>query len=428
MKKLLIFLGVLTFCCIIIFLVLFYFSNSIKTPQVIPTFSITNIFSGTIPKKQISNRTSITDEQKTFAVWISFNEYYDGLLCGQDKKSFSKKIEKVFENCCSIGVNTVFVQVRPFGDSIYPSKYFPWSNSVTGRFGESPNFDPLKIMVEKAKEKNLKIHAWINPFRLMKDNEIKKLPKTSVIKMLYDKRNENDYIKKIDNRWYLNPSSAEAKKLIIDGIAEIVQKYSVDGIQMDDYFYPSSDLKFDEYSFKMSKTNHTLSEWRKENVSNFILETNKKIKSINKNVLFGISPDGNIDKNYSTHFADVRLWCSKAGYIDYIIPQVYYGFKHQTLPFEKVANEWNNVVANNNVKLIFGLANYKVGNIDSFAGSACDEWKNSNDIIIRQIKFSKNLSNYSGVSFFSYRSMFDIKGNLLNESKLQTQKIKGNLE
>ncbi len=357
------------------------------------------------------------------AVWISYLEYENGMLKGKTEQQFRGNMQKVFNNCTKIGVNTVFIHMRPFGDAVYASQLFPWSSSVTGTFGGKPVFDPLEVILQEAKKVGIEIHAWLNPFRMMKENEILTLDETSVIKQLYNNRADNDYIQLISGRWYLNPASGTAKKLVLDGIAEIVRNYDVDGIHIDDYFYPTTALNFDDYSFAQSGSGLSRSAWRQSNISKFVADIYKTIKDINGTVLFGVSPDGSVENNVNKHYADVELWCSKTGFLDYICPQVYYGFENQNKPFEKTAKEWNAMVKVSSIKLIFGLANYKIGKEDTYAGAGKREWIERDDIIPRQILFVKTLVNSNGVAFYRYNDLFNMDGSYLERTKAQTLAI-----
>ena len=139
----------------------------------------------------------------------------------------------------------------------------------------------------------------------------------------------------------------------------------------------------------------------------------KLIKDYNKNIIFSISPDGNIENNYELHYADVKTWLSNDGYIDIIMPQVYYGFLNTFKPFDKTIEEWNSLIKNN-VKLVPVLAFYKVGLIDNYAGIGINEWIDNKDVIEREINYSKTLSNYNGFTLFRYDYLFN--NNLINNN------------
>lgn len=366
--------------------------------------------------------------EKINAVWICSRDYDEGLLKGKTEDQFRTNMEKVFANCVSIGVNTAIVAVHPYGDAIYQSDLFAWSSSVTGTFGAAPGFDPLKIIIQEAKKKGIDIHAWFNPYRLMKEKEILLLDDTSVIKRLYNNRENNDYIRLIDGRWYLNPASAEAQKLILDGIAEILRKYDVQGIHIDDYFYPTTALSYDNYSYAQSGTAMSRGDWRRNNVTTLVANIYKTIKDINGSAVFGISPAAGIGHNHDNLYADVELWTSKPGYMDYFCPQIYYGFESQEAPFVQMADLANSMIKTGKIRLVIGLASYKIGTVDAGAGSGSREWIDHDDIIPRQIAYAKTLSDYSGVAFFRYGSMFsNVDGSYINIAKSQTTAIKSAL-
>jgi uncharacterized lipoprotein YddW (UPF0748 family) len=144
-----------------------------------------------------------------------------------------------------------------------------------------------------------------------------------------------------------------------------------------------------------------------------VLEVNKKIKSINKNVLFGISPDGNIENNYNKEFADVKKWTQSNLYIDFIMPQIYYGFENETKPFESVLTEWNKIINKDKVKYQVALAFYKTGKEDTYAKKGKEEWLNNNDIMKREVLKIREKKYCEGFSFFRYDNLFNEE--LMNE-------------
>ena len=120
--------------------------------------------------------------------------------------------------------------------------------------------------------------------------------------------------------------------------------------------------------------------------------------------VFSISPTGNIRKNKSSHYADVELWLSRKGFTDWIVPQIYYGFEHEDMPFENVAKEWLKLSEDSSVKLVCGLAAYKQGEADNGAGRGKNEWTENGDVISRQIEYTYSLG-YDGYALFSYSSV-----------------------
>lgn len=344
---------------------------------------------------------SITNETIK-AIWIYYSELSMADENGGTGKSFTNKITEMFENCKSKGFNTIFVQVRPFGDAFYKSHIFPWSEYLTGEQGKGVDYDPLEIIVDQAHKLNLTIHAWINPFRISFSKDIKKLSSNNPAKEMIKNKDESVVI--LENGIYYCPASLHSQKLILDGVKEIISNYDVDGIHIDDYFYPSVDEDVDSYfynKYKLSDENVNLSEWRLNVISAFVQGLYDTVKSVDSSCIVSISPAGNIDNNYNEQFADVKLWCSQNGFCDWIIPQVYYGFENKTLSFDDACKQWESIKICDSVKIVYGLAAYRVDGEDEN-----DEWKSENRIIDKQVEYINNLSKYDGYAMFSYSSIF----------------------
>lgn len=337
------------------------------------------------------------------AVWIYYSELKMLDSHGGTEKSFTDKISRMFDNCVKWGINTVFLQVRPCADSFYKSGIFPWTYYLTGKQGRAVDYDPLEICVNIAHERNLSLHAWINPFRVAFDDDVSKLssehPAIDWIK------NKTDDIVFVNVGIYFSPASINAQRLVLDGVREIIRKYDVDGIHIDDYFYPSTEEKVDSAYYEKYKSDggkSDINEWRLNTVSAFIGQMYTTVKSENSDCIFSISPAGNISNNYEQQFADVELWCSQRGYADWIIPQLYYGFENDTLPFDKAIKQWNKLNKIGAVKMIYGIGAYKVNDSDS-------EWDAGNRIIDKQLEIIRNTEHSYGIAFFSYSSLADSK-------------------
>ncbi|MCL2086876.1 MAG: family 10 glycosylhydrolase [Oscillospiraceae bacterium] len=335
-------------------------------------------------------------------VWISYIEL-GSVLMGKSESAFRTGFSQMMDNCARFGINTVYVHVRPFGDAIYKSELFPWSKYASGNIATAPDFDPLEIMLEEARKRNISFHAWLNPLRLSRDADMIKLSDKYKIGEWYNGARRGDYIVKVGDMWYLNPAYEPVRKLIADGAAEIVAAYDVDGIHIDDYFYPTTDSSFDSIAFNASSFD-SRTDFRFDNINKVVLSLNQSIKRANNSTLFGISPQGSVENNINHLYADVNLWSANTDYCDYILPQIYYGFKNQAQPFEECLARWVNMTRNSGVKLIAGLAVYKAGKEDTWAGEGKDEWQKNSNIISRQLTVA-NQSNV-GVSFFSYSYLF----------------------
>lgn len=362
-------------------------------------------------------------EQKGF--WITYLEYMT-ILKNKSESSFRNSIGKYFDNISDLGFNTVYVQVRAFGDAYYDSGLFPSGEQFNGTIGTDSSFDALQIMIDCAHSRGMSIHAWVNPMRLMNTSQIEGISDSYQIKKWYNSSKYNGtYIVKSGDKWYLNPAYDAVTDLIASGISEIVSNYDVDGIQIDDYFYPTTAASFDSSAYSASGGGMSLSDWRISNVNRMVKKLYKAAHSANSSVLFGISPQGSVENDYKEAYADVRTWCSQSGYCDYILPQVYFGFENASLPYESLISQWSGMVTNSGVKLVIGLAAYKIGAADNYAGAAGkNEWLDNDDIISRQMKLAKNLGNYGGVALYRYDSVFNPTSEVAAQVSKEIQNIK----
>lgn len=345
-----------------------------------------------------------TEMSEFIGLWITI---YELSPKGKTEKEYVKYASEMMKNISSFGFTDIFVQVRANCDSIYYSDIFPpcYMYAKNGKLG----FDALGILCEKAHENKLNIHAWINPYRICTDCERQpvNLPKGV-------KKSE---IVKIGNGRYLNPCSEKTSKVISDGIREIIENYDVDGIHIDDYFYPGDKKEIDEDEYKAYIANggkSSLPDYRRGNVSSLVSSIYSLVKSENEKLTFSISPGADIYKDKNSMYADVPLWCGENGYCDMIIPQIYFGFKNESKPFKKTFNEWKKLTEDKCVRLCIGLAIYKHGKEDKYAGeSGKDEWKNSGDIIKRQVEYVRE-NEADGFCVFSYDYIFGNR-NFTNE-------------
>ena len=345
--------------------------------------------------------TTESDEEMR-GVWVSYMELSMENESSKTQKAFEDKFTEIAQKCRESGFNTLIVQVRPFCDALYKSSYFPWSHILTGTQGENPQYDALQIMCDICKENNLKIHAWINPYRVSSNETPKKLS------------DNNPYIKnseigiKTDNGIFLDPSNETAQQLISDGVKEIAENYDVDGIQFDDYFYPTEDESFDKkqyeaYIEKYGKENSmSLDNWRMQNVNTLICKVYRTIKSVDSSVEFGISPQGNIGNNDGL-YADVKSWCTCKGFADYICPQIYFSLENPALTFEDCLDSWTSLDFDENVKLYVGLGGYKAGN-----GEYDEEtWLLSDSILADEYDILRNNKSVRGFMLYSYSCLED---------------------
>lgn len=341
------------------------------------------------------------------AVWITFLEFSGK---GYTSYSFNNKINEMFDKIAASGMNEIYVHVRPFSDAMYSSAYFPWSKYASGIQGVDPGFDPLAIMVNAAHLRNLKLHAYINPYRICTEADFGSLATNNpAYKWLNDADEENDRnVLKYGKIYYYNPSSNDVIKLINDGVAEIVKNYDVDGVIFDDYFYPtlgsnySSKFDSDEYyEYQANATNPmSIVDWRRDNINKMVKMVYSTVKKSGKNRTFGISPAGNLTnlRAKDKYYVDIDRWCSETGYIDYIAPQLYWGFEHNICPFEATVNNWIATIKNPSVKLYVALP------IHLAQAQETSEWKNNHDILGRMVNSLRSKS-LNGFSVYRYDFM-----------------------
>lgn len=340
-------------------------------------------------------------EKEMRGVWVSYIELDMQNETDKSEASFREKFKNIAINSKNAGFNTLIVQVRPFCDALYDSKFFPYSHILSGKQGVNPGYDALEVMCEVCSQLDLDIHAWVNPYRISTDSTPQALSETNPYVI------DNEIGEETENGIFLNPANKMARNLIIDGVTEIVRNYDVDGIQFDDYFYPTQDSEFDdeeyaEYVDTVGAMNcMSVDNWRIANVNTLICDTYRAIHKISDDVEFGISPQGNIDNNAQI-YADVKSWCICKGFVDYICPQLYYSLDNPALTFEDSLTAWSELDINKSVKLYVGLAGYKA-NSDADEGT----WLYSNNILADEYKTAVNNEKVSGIMLYSYSALKD---------------------
>ncbi|MWV45058.1 family 10 glycosylhydrolase [Paenibacillus sp. HJL G12] len=315
----------------------------------------------------------------------------------QQKQEFVSMLDKLQ----AMGINAVFVQVRPAGDALYPSDLVPWSKYLTGTQGKDPGYDPLEFMIEEAHKRGMQFHAWFNPFRASMDTVKSKLAANSVA-------NEHpDWVVTANNQLIINPGIPEARQHIVDVVMEVVNKYNIDGVHMDDYFYPSSGTFNDDTTYKTYNTSGlSKADWRRDNVNQFVQQLGQSIHAAKPSVQFGISPFG-VWRNkatdvtgsdtkagvtaYDSMYADVRTWIQQH-WIDYVAPQIYWSMSFKAAQYDKLVDWWAAEVAGTGVDLYIGQAPYKLGTTE--AG-----WQSSQEII-NQLKYNEKYADIKGSIFF----------------------------
>lgn len=323
---------------------------------------------------------------------------------------------QILDYAKNTGFNAVFLQVRPSGDALYKSKYYPWSKYLTGKQGVAPSggFDPLDFWIAEAHKRGLELHAWINPYRVTKRSSGEPIHDFASLHSTNPAvKNPGWTVKHSDGNIYLNPGIPEARQLIINGVLEIVENYPVDGIHFDDYFYPDKNFNDSETYKKYNTSGKSLDNWRRDNVNTLVRDVYTAIKSTGKsNVRFGISPFGiwaNKDshplgsdtrglQSYFSHYADSLYWINN-GIIDYIVPQIYWNIGYSIADYKKLSAWWENAVSGTGVDLYIGHAAYKAGNPDPKS-----PWYGTAEIE-RQLLMNDSSKIIKGSVFFNYNVM-----------------------
>ncbi len=355
-------------------------------------------------------------------VWVSYL-IWDKLPA--DRASFQRGVDEILDNCVSWGMNAVFVHVRSHGDAMYPSEIYPWSKFASGSQGagvqgRDPGYDPLAYFVKAAHDRGLKFHAWFNPYRitgyLMNWSEVSSLSPAKRWMSDADAGNDRNVLCH-DGAYYYNPASEEVRQMVVNGVMEVVRGYDVDGVHFDDYFYPELDdtvegRQFDLPEYKASGSSLPAAQWRRNQVSDLVSRVYRAIKAEKPQVEFGISPQGYVEHLRSDNklFVDIDRWMSEDGFIDYIMPQLYWGFETKTsagapAPYAFMQNltTWRNLRQKGNVKLYLGLGLYRAGtNVTDYTGVS--EWLRRSDIIGRQVVEGRLAGDVSGYCFYSYDS------------------------
>ncbi|MBD0287933.1 MAG: family 10 glycosylhydrolase [Bacteroidota bacterium] len=342
-------------------------------------------------------------------VWIATVDNIDWPLPKQynvesQKQEFSKQLEMHRRN----GMNAVIVQVRPATDAFYPSPYEPWSQWLTGAQGRPPvpYYDPLQFMIEEAHKRGFEFHAWLNPYRANFN-----IGKASIAPA-HITRLHPEWFLEYGGKLYFDPGNKEGQQWVVNVVRDIVRRYDIDAVHMDDYFYPyriagkefPDAATYAKYGGGMNKD-----DWRRSNTDSIILFLSRAIKDEKPWVKFGISPFGvwrNQDKdpegsptkggqtNYDDLYADILLWLRK-GWIDYVAPQLYWELGHKLVAYETLIDWWSKHTYGRHMYIGHGV--YRAYEATNAA------WKDPNQLP-RQISLLRQYPTIQGSVYFSSKT------------------------
>ena len=352
------------------------------------------------------------------AVWIATVSNIDfpskpGLSSDIQKEEFIRLADLHKSN----GMNALVVQVRPATDAFYPSPYEPWSQWLTGKQGQPPvpYYDPLQFMIEETHKRGMEFHAWMNPYRAVFNINGSSIAPSHVTNV------HPEWFLTYGDKKYFDPGNKEVQKYVTAVVRDVVSRYAIDAIHLDDYFYPYriTGKEFPDWS-TYSKYGNGLNkdDWRRSNTDSIIVMLGRAIKEENKKCQFGISPFGvwrNADKdplgsntkagvtNYDDLYADILLWLRK-GWIDYVAPQLYWEIGHNLADYETLLDWWNKNTYGKNCYI--GLGIYRAGSNAA--------WRDKTQIP-RQIEMLRSRGNINGMLFYSSK-IFEKNPNGWNDS------------
>jgi len=351
-------------------------------------------------------------------VWVTtvYNLDWPSAESRGDPEKQKREFVQLLDELQAIGMNAVFVQVRPSADALYPSERVPWSAVLSGKQGQDPGYDPLAFMIAETHRRGMEFHAWFNPFRAHTSTSTEGLDPRHVAVA------HPEWVVRSGSVLYINPGIPEARRHVIDDILEVVRRYDIDGGHLDDYFYPSGGFPDDDTFRKYNAKNiRDKGDWRRDNMSEFIRMLGEAIHKEKPRVSFGVSPFG-VWRNkaddpggsdtrasvtaYDNNFADVRTWIRRE-WVDYVAPQIYWSRTFSAANYDKLVDWWVNEVGGTRVMLYIGHAPYKIGTNET-------GWNRAEEIV-EQLVYNRQYPEVAGDLFFRAEH---VRGNPLGLTEL----------
>lgn len=318
------------------------------------------------------------------------------------------ELRAILDRARELKLNAILFQVRPAGDAFYASRFEPWSHFLTGKQGADPGYDPLEFAIKEAHARGIELHAWFNPFRAATSpsggSSSKHIAKT-----------HPEWVRRHGSLLWIDPGEPDAREYVLDVIADVARRYDVDGIHLDDYFYPYPTKGVSNFADEASWTRHGVAsglsraDWRRENINRFVEALYRRVKSTRPSAKVGISPFGiwrpgvpptieaQLDA-YAQLYCDARLWVAK-GWCDYLSPQLYWSIQPSKQSFP-VLLEWWRQQSKSGRPIWPGIATERIG-----ASRPADE-------IANQIELTRRNESTPGHIHWNMKALMQNRGGI----------------
>ena len=326
---------------------------------------------------------------------------------GLSPEAQQAELADLYDEAVDNGLNAVFVQIRPTADAFWPSPHEPWSEWLTGEQGSDPGYDPLAFAVEQAHERGLEFHGWFNPYRVAMHDDPSRLVAD------HPARRNPDWVFAYGGKLYYDPGLPEVRAFVAEAMMDAVERYDMDGVHFDDYFYPypveGEEIPDEDTFAEHGRGFDDIGDWRRDNVNLLIQEMDAAVHEAKPHVKFGVSPfgiwrnsssdpDGSDTTGFESYdgiYADSRTWV-REGWVDYINPQVYWEIGLAAADYAVLVPWWEGVTEGTGVHLYIGQAAYKVGNEGA--------WSDPRELT-DHLAFNRDHPGVQGDVFFSATSL-----------------------
>ncbi len=352
------------------------------------------LFASMVPSESLRAQDMQPPKHEFRGAWIATVSRLDWPATN-DEATQKARMDQLLNYLQDAGINALFFQVRSSGDAMYASSYEPWSYYLTGQQGRAPTYDPLTYVIQEAHRRGMELHAWINPYRAHNDNASYRVTDSHVTKT------HPDWTFKAGPFTWLDPGREEVRDYVSRIVMDIARRYDVDGIHMDDYFYPYPPNHISQQDIETFQTQNrgfsSIQAWRRDNVNLLVAQISDSLSNFNPELKWGISPfgiwksgvpSGIVGLNaYETIFADATAWIQSQT-VDYLVPQLYWPFGGQQ-DYATLAPWWAQQIRG--LHLYIGHALYKAdGGRQRFSASE----------VPNQVTFNRDRSLIQGSVFF----------------------------